>query len=127
MKIQANSVEEFFQASGEKESDLRQVDKIIIDTIPDLQCELKIIPSISMIAYWTKGTSQDEWPVLALAPQKNYISLYVRGVKEGQSLADYYANKLGKTKNGKGCVRFKRFSDVSIESLQQLVKDAFEL
>ena len=127
MKIQAKTIEEFFQASGEKEDDLRKLDQIILETIPDVQRGLKVIPSISLIAYWPKGMSQDEWPIVGLAPQKHHISLYVSGVKEGQPLGEYYANRLGKTNNGKGCIRFSRLSDVSIEGLQELLRDALKI
>ena len=125
MKIQAKTIEEFFKASGEKKDDLRKLDQIIIETVPDVQRGLKVTPSISMIAYWPAGMSREKWPVIALAPQKHYLSLYVRGVKDGQSLGDYYANRLGKTNNGKGCIRFRFLSEVSTEGLQQLIKDAF--
>ena len=125
MKIQASTVEEFFKASGEKESDLRELDKIILNTIPNIQRGFKTIPSISMIGYWPAEVEKSEWPVVALAPQKHYISLYVNGVKEGQSLAEYYANKLGKTNNGKGCIRFRKLADVDRTGLKALIKDAF--
>lgn len=127
MKIQAKSIEEFFQACGEKESDLRELDQILIETIPDVQRGLKVVPSISMIAYWPAEMSRDKWPIIALAPQKHYISLYVSGVKEGQTLGEYYANRLGKTNNGKGCIRFRHLSDVSIEGLQELIRGAFDV
>jgi len=125
VKIQANTIEEFFLASGEKENDLRKLDQIILDTIPGAQRGLQVIPSISLIAYWPAGMSQDEWPVVGLAPQKHHISLYVSGVKEGQPLGEYYANRLGKTNNGKGCIRFRHLSDVSFDGLEQLLRDAF--
>ncbi len=125
MKIQAKTIEEFFQAIGEKESDLRELDQIILETIPDVQRGLEVTPSISMIAYWPAGMSRDKWPVIALAPQKHYLSLYVSGVKEGQSIGDYYANRLGKTNNGKGCIRFRHLSDVDIGGLQELIRDVF--
>jgi hypothetical protein len=125
MKIQANTIEEFFKASGEKESDLRELDQFIMDTIPELQRGFKTIPSISMIGYWPADMTKDEWPIVALAPQKHYISLYVIGVKEGKSLSEYYTNKLGKTSNGKGCIRFRKLADVDKIGLQTLIKDAF--
>jgi len=46
-------------------------------------------------------------------------------MKDGQSLGDYYANRLGKTNNGKGCIRFIHLSDVAIDGLEQLLRDAF--
>jgi len=127
MKVQANSIEEFFHQSAEKENDLRKVDQLIMKTVPDLQRGLKVIPSITMIGYWPKNTSREEWPKLGLAPQKNHISLYVSGEKDGQALGDYYANKLGKTNNGKACIRIKHLADVSIEGLQQLIRDVYHL
>ena len=122
MKIQANTIEEFFKASGEKESDLRELDQFIMDTIPELQRGFKTIPSISMIGYWPADMEKDEWPIVAFAPQKHYISLYVIGVKEGKSLSAYYANKLGKTSNGKGCIRFRKLEDLPLETIRDMLK-----
>ena len=42
-----------------------------------------------------------EWPVIALANQKNYVSVYVCAVDNGRYIAEKYAKELGKVSVGK--------------------------
>ena len=42
-----------------------------------------------------------EWPVIALANQKNYVSVYVCAVDGGQYIAEKYSKELGKVSVGK--------------------------
>ena len=51
MKIEANSIEETFKDSGNKENDLRKLDKIIIETSPQLKRQFFAGKSITMIGY----------------------------------------------------------------------------
>ena len=56
-----------------------------------------------------------EWPVVALANQKNYISLYVCSIESGQYVAEKYKKELGKVSVGKSCIRFKKLGDPFVE------------
>lgn len=62
------------------------------------------------------------WPIVALASQKNYISLYVCAVKDGQYLAEKYKNELGKVSVGKSCIRFKKLTDLNLKTLEKVIK-----
>ena len=124
MKVQAETIEEFFTADPEKEADLRAVDQLVRETLPGVSRELMNTSSITLLAYRPEGTSHDDWPPIGLAPQKHYISLYVSGEKQGQPLGDYYADRLGETNNGKACIRFRKLADVSRDELRQLILDA---
>lgn len=64
------------------------------------------------------------WPIIALANQKNYISLYVCSVIEGEYLAQKYANKLGKVSVGKSCIRFKKIEDLNLDALKNILIQA---
>lgn len=65
-----------------------------------------------------------EWPVVALASQKQYMSLYVCSVIEGKYLAEKYKKNLGKVSVGKSCIRFKKLSDLHLPTLKKLLKKA---
>jgi len=63
-----------------------------------------------------------EWPVIALANQKNYVSVYVCAVDDGKYLAEIYAKELGNVSVGKSCIRFKRLEDVHLPTLKKVIK-----
>lgn len=65
-----------------------------------------------------------EWPVIALASQKHYISLYVCAADKGKYLAEKYAQDLGKVSVGKSCIRFKKIEDLNIVVLKKVIKAA---
>lgn len=63
-----------------------------------------------------------EWPVIALANQKNYISLYVCAVDNGKYIAEKNKKELGKVSVGKSCIRFKKVSDINLDALKKVLK-----
>lgn len=65
-----------------------------------------------------------QWPIIALANQKNYISLYVCALEDGEYLAEKYQSKLGKVSTGKSCIRFKNLKDVNMGELKKLLRKA---
>ncbi len=65
-----------------------------------------------------------DWPVIALASQKNYISLYVCCITDGQYLAERNKKELGKVSVGKSCIRFKKLEDLNLPALKKLLKEA---
>ena len=130
MKVQANSIEELFSKSGTLESDLRKIDALIVETAPQLIRRLFAGPSITMAGYgemtWQNKSASGVWPLISVAPQKGSISIYVAAEKDGVPLATIYKERLGKTNNGKTCIRFRRLSDVSIDELRRAILDAVE-
>lgn len=64
------------------------------------------------------------WPVIALANQKNYVSLYVCSIDHGQYLAEKYKKELGKVSVGKSCIRFKKIEDVHLPALKKVIQAA---
>ncbi|MDO9087572.1 MAG: hypothetical protein Q7U53_15295 [Anaerolineaceae bacterium] len=65
-----------------------------------------------------------EWFMVGLALQKNYISIYVNAVEDGQYVAEKYRSKLGKVKVGKASISFKNLNDLDIDTLQNVVSIA---
>lgn len=64
------------------------------------------------------------WPTIALANQKNYISLYVCSLDDVQYIAEKYKDKLGKVSVGKSCIRFKKIEDLDLKILKQIIQFA---
>lgn len=62
------------------------------------------------------------WPTIALANQKNYVSVYVCAVDGKQYLAEKYRSELGKVSVGKSCIRFKKLEDVNLPTLKRVIQ-----
>lgn len=65
-----------------------------------------------------------QWPTIALASQKNHISVYVCAVVDGKYIAETYKDDLGKVKVGKSCINFKKLSDLNFDTLKKVLKAA---
>lgn len=128
MKIEAKSIDELIEKSGPRADAIRRLDALIVATAPDLQRRLFSGPSITMIGYgeliWQNMSSSGVWPVIAVAPQKHQVSMYVAAEVEGTPLVQIYGTRLGRTNNGKNCVRFKKFEDLDETELVAFIGDA---
>lgn len=107
--------------------------KVVIEYLHKLiqqECPtLKPLFAYNMLGYGTfkyKNYKKEiiDWPTLALANQKNYISLYVCAVDGKEYLAEKYKDQLGKVSVGKSCIRFKKIEDVNIKTLIKIIKMA---
>jgi len=128
LKVEANTIEEFFGAAGEKEPILRELDALIREAAPSLERKLHSGMSITMLGYGifhykTKSGSEGEWPAVAIAPQKNYTSLYICAVEDGEYVAEKNKDKLGKVSVGKSCIRFKKIEDLNKEAVFKILKN----
>lgn len=65
-----------------------------------------------------------DWPVVSLANQKNYISLYICAIQNGEYLVEKHKTELGKVSVGKSCLRFKKLEDINLEALERVIKMA---
>ncbi|HET9301504.1 MAG TPA: hypothetical protein VFO20_01880, partial [Propionibacteriaceae bacterium] len=99
MQINAASREKYFEAAGPREGELRQLDAIIREFAPSLTPALSDgMGSAQMLGYGeqpyqTKSMKEPGvWPVIALAVQKRYLSLYVSAVIDGEYVAERYAS-----------------------------------
>ncbi len=61
------------------------------------------------------------WPVVALANQKNYVSLYVCAVDGRQYVAEKFKKELGNVSVGKSCIRIKKLEDVNLPVLKKVL------
>ena len=124
-----NELEPFFATAGQYEDDLRQLDTLIREAAPHLAPTVvegmfgKML-GYGLVPYQTKSMKEPgEWPLLAIAAQKNYISIYACVVIDGQYITEKYESQLGKVNCGKSCIRFKRLSDINPRGLQMLLRD----
>ena len=65
-----------------------------------------------------------EWPLIMVGLQKNNISLYLCAVNHDKKyIAESNEKELGKVSCGKSCVRFKKFEDLNLNTLEKILKD----
>ncbi len=65
-----------------------------------------------------------QWPIIALANQKKYISLFVCAVEKGLYVAEAHAKELGNVKVGKSCISVKKLEDLNLPALKKVLQFA---
>lgn len=91
--------------------------------------KLKPYFAYNMIGYgafpWRNYKNENiEWPIVSLANQKNYVSLYVCAVDKGTYVAEKFAKELGKVSVGKSCIRLKKLEDIHLPTLKKVIQFA---
>ena len=72
--------------------------------------------SYGRYSYRGRSGRSGDWMCLAIASNKQYISLYV-----GPISLEPFAARLPKADLGRGCIRFKRLSDVDLEVVDEVI------
>lgn len=107
----------------ERQETMRSLHVFIQKAVPSLKPHF----ATNMIGYGTfpylnYKKEQIQWPVIALANQKQYISLYICSIVDGEYVAEQYKQELGKVSVGRSCIRFKRMEDVHLPTLRRVLK-----
>jgi uncharacterized protein YdhG (YjbR/CyaY superfamily) len=124
--VGAKSDDEYIaMLNDERREAIEFLDKLIKDTVPSLKRWFAYnMLGYGVFKYKNNKKEELEWPVISLASQKNYISLYVCSVDDGEYIAEKYKDDLGKVDVGKSCIRFKKVEDLSLETLKKVLKQA---
>ncbi|MEO6671207.1 MAG: DUF1801 domain-containing protein [Ferruginibacter sp.] len=72
--------------------------------------------------YLDSKKQKKAWPIISLANQKNYISIYVCTIVEDKAAAEKYKKDLGKLSKGVTCIRFKKLEEINLETLKIVLK-----
>ena len=121
---QANSVEEYLlNVPDNRKKDMDFLHDFICKTVPSL----KPYFAFNMIGYGSfeyldSKKQKRESPIIALANQKNYISVYVCAIDGEQYAAEKYAKQLGKVSVGSSCIRLKKREDVNLDTLKTVLQ-----
>jgi len=73
--------------------------------------------------YAIKSGKATDWPVIGVALQKNYISVYVAVTKAGRPIVRTYAGRLGELRIGGNNFSFERFDDLDQAGVSSLVAE----
>jgi hypothetical protein len=125
-----DEIDAWFAAAGSREGELRRVDALVQAAAPEIDRQLVPAGSGRMIGYGLlpyrprSATDTTQVPLIALAAQQRYLSLYVCAVVDGQYLPEVRAAQLGQVSCGKSCIRFTSLDRVDTVALDRLVRDA---
>lgn len=120
----AKTVAEYISLIAEpRRTEIKKLHAFIKKLLPGAKPQLVY----SMIGYGsfhykTRSGREGDWPVIALASQKNYISLYVCAVDDnGKYVAENYKDQLPKASIGRSCIRFKKTADINMQVLEDII------
>ena len=123
-KNEAQSVEEYLlMVPSDRKKDIDFLHDFIQKSVP----KLKPYYASNMIGYGSfyyldSKKQKKDWPIISLANQKNYISIYVCTVIEDKAAAEKYKKELGKNTKGISCIRFKKIEEIKLETLKTVLK-----
>ncbi|MFV8344449.1 DUF1801 domain-containing protein [Flavobacterium sp. XS2P39] len=123
-KNEAKSVEEYLlRVPAESKKDVDFIHNFIQKVVPNLKPYFATnMIGYGMFYYLDSKKQKRDWPIIALANQKNYLSIYVCTVVENKDEAEKYKKELGKLSKGIGCIRFKKIEDINLETLEIVLK-----
>lgn len=125
-KNSATSVQSYIQnLPAERRADIEYLHQLIIETVPKLKPHF----ASNMLGYGSmkyKNYKKEiiDWPVIAMASQKNYLSIYICATDGDQYIAEKNKDKLGKVSVGKSCIRIKKLADLNQDELKNVLKQA---
>lgn len=129
MKSDLSTIEEYLASLPEdRRTVVSAVREVILRHLPEGYSECM---QFGMIGYaiplsrYPKTYNGQPLSYVALASQKNYISLYLMGVYCDQQTADWFRNQYltrgMKLNMGKSCVRFKRLEELPLDLVGEAV------
>lgn len=123
-KTEAQTVKAYLESvPKERQMDMNKLHRFIQKTVPKLKTHFAYnMLGYGSFPYLNYKKEKISWPVIALANQKNYISLYVCAIDKGQCIAETHKKELGKVSVGKSCIRFKKIEDVNLPVLKKVLK-----
>lgn len=124
--VKAKTTKEYFdQLPKDRKEPMDFLDKFIKKAAPSLKPVFSYnMPGYGMFKYKNYKGDVIDWPTVGLASQKNYISLYVCAVVDGEYVAEKHKKELGKVSVGKSCIRFKKVEDLNLKTLEKVLKIA---
>ena len=123
-KNDAKSIEEYLLlVPDDRKKDIDFLHAFIQKAVP----KLKPHYASNMIGYGSfyyldSKKQKRDWPIISLANQKNYITIYVCALIDDKVALEKYKKDLGKLTKGISCIRFKRIEEINLETLKIVLK-----
>jgi hypothetical protein len=123
-KNAATSVEEYLSMVPD---DRKKEFDFLHDFIQKAVPKLKPHYASNMIGYGSfyyldKKKQKKAWPIISLANQKNYITIYVCAMIGDKADIEKYKKDLGKLTTSLSCIRFKKIDEINLDTLKIVLK-----
>ena len=135
----ADSVQTYFDFDPKRKGDLKMMDALMRRVAPSLKryfhegthagsagMRMKMI-GYGKFRYAVKSGETITWPVVGMALQKNYISVYISVMKDGLPIVQSYLGKLGELRMGHNNFSFERFGDLNVKALSSLFAEVAKI
>lgn len=131
-----DQIQEYITSQSEpKSSDIQELHNIILKLMPECKLwfldgkneEGKIVsnPNIGYGVYsisYKDGTSKEFYQI-GLSANTTGISVYIMGIEDKKFLPKTYGEKIGKASVTGYCIKFKKLTDIHIQTLETAIKD----
>jgi hypothetical protein len=136
-RVDADTLETYLDFDPIRKIELQRLDRLLRMSAPRLKRYFhKGTPAgepgmrFKMIGYGkshylAKSGQQAEWPVVGVALQKSYISVYLSIPKDG--LVQSCAGRLGECRVGRNNFSFVRFDDLNLATVSALLAEADQI
>lgn len=124
----AKTPEKYIELIDEpRKSQIRDLHNFIRKTTPELEpFMISGMIGYGKFHYKSKSGREGDWCIIALASQKNYISVYACATRDGQYVAERHKKELPKANIGRSCIRFKKIEDIDLKVLATILKESAE-
>lgn len=131
-RVEVDSLEAYLDFDAARKADLVRLHALLRKAAPGLKrhfhkgtppgepgMRMKMI-GYGKYRYATPSGTLIDWPVIGVALQKNYISVYVSVTKAGAPIVQSYAGKLGERRSGGNNFSFETFDDLQVSAVSSL-------
>jgi hypothetical protein len=135
-RVDVDNLQSYFDLDRKRRTDLQKLDKLLRESAPGLKryfhrgsppgepgMRFKMI-GYGRFQYLARSGKSVEWPVVGVAHQKNYISVYLSVAKNGVPLLQAYSGKLGELRSGRNNFSFEKYEDLVTPVLSSLFAEA---
>ena len=138
-RVDVDSLQAYLDFDRKRKGDLLKLHALVRKAAPGLKRHFHAgTPAghagmrFKMIGYgrfhYTAGNGEKvAWPVIGVALQKNYVSVYLTVTKNGAPVLRGYVAKLGAKRSGGNNFSFESFGDLDAKALSSLVAEVGRL
>ena len=137
--VPAKDIEAYLNFDPKRRGDLDRLDALIRQAAPNLRryfhggaaageagMRMKMI-GYGRFRYAIRTGKETPWPVIGVALQKHYISVYVSATRNEIPIVQFYVGALGEVRSGRNNFSFVSFADLNAANVSRLCREVGEL
>lgn len=134
-QVHADSLASYLRFDPKRRQDLEKLDALIREAAPDLRryfhkgtpageagMRMKML-GYGKFSYAIRSGKSTSWPVIGVALQRHYISVYASVTKDDVPIVRLYEGTLGESRMGRNNFSFERFADLNAASVSDLCRE----